>query len=1002
MALRRRVIPLLFEQGIDTKEDEKTLTPLKLATLENGVWRKRKKIQKRPGGKKLGTGVIGSSTVLSDADALGTFNDELLQFCKQSVYSHAPNADRSADKGAAVSVKVSLTDVVKNSYEQSQVDMAVFNNIALIGYEDSRGGVRAAVYDHSSGSTLLDDTLVSGSATRPRCVAFNGYLYLFYIVTNDLRARQINPVNPSPLGSEQVISSSVNSTNVHYDVTTQDGYIVVGYNVQGASQIRMHKLNDALAIQATVNIAESADNSLAVIRGPMSTNVIVWHNTSAAKVRAAAYDVSMVQTIAPLDIDATAGTVNRITGYALPDDTGTQLFYEYSAAATYNRFVRQNSLTKLGIAGTSAVFLRSVGIASKAWANSPDTTNRGFVGLVHDSVYQSTFFVARNDGFICAKLGAGIAGGTLSRTLPATVTQRETGVFVFGCLTKNTLVDFTETGFLSFRGLSIAELDFENLRNFSSSQLGDNLHVVGGILSMYDGQSVVEHGFHLWPEDISKSQTTGGSLTLLGTYSYQVCFEWTDARGQIHRSAPSNPLSVVLTGSNNRVQLTIPTLRLTAKHGTRTDAVIVVYRTESLGTVYYRCTSKTSPTYNDTTADSVVITDDLADSVLIANETLYTTGGILENAAAPSASLICVWGNRLVAVREDGTIQPSQERAVGAPVEWADELTIPLDPIGGRPTGIAAMDDKLIAFKESSIYYTAGEGPDATGAGTPFRIPVLIARDTGTVDSNSIVSTIFGLMFKSLKGIYLLTRDLQVVNIGAPVDSYNAETVTSAVNLTSFAEIRFTTLDGPALVMNYEDVTGFVDILDKARWSVFTNYSANDALTCRDVYHHIKRIPNDVAQVVQEVEGFFLDIDQKFSLKARTGPLSLAGIQGFQRLTRAMVLGEYKSAHKLRIRARADFNGVWTEEHLYDATADLDHGTYGSGSPYGSDTVYGGYPTTYQPRVHVVSQKCEALQLEIEDITQDGGSFESYSLTGLALEVGTKKGLWKQRPAATV
>jgi len=50
-------------------------------------------------------------------------------------------------------------------------------------------------------------------------------------------------------------------------------------------------------------------------------------------------------------------------------------------------------------------------------------------------------------------------------------------------------------------------------------------------------------------------------------YAYQATYEWTDASGNIHRSAPSVPIFVTTTSNGNAgsVTLYIPTLRLTAK-----------------------------------------------------------------------------------------------------------------------------------------------------------------------------------------------------------------------------------------------------------------------------------------------------------------------------------------------------------------------------------------------------------------------------------------------------
>src|SRR5256885_15532762 len=148
---------------------------------------------------------------------------------------------------------------------------------------------------------------------------------------------------------------------------------------------------------------------------------------------------------------------------------------------------------------------------------------------------------------------------------------------------------------------------------------------------MYDGISPVEHGFHLFPEPVTVATSTTGGLIPAGTFQYVVVYSWTDNQGQIHRSAPSIPVSQVTTGATSSNTLTIPTLRLTAKQGTRAPVVLEVYRTQSNTGTFYLVSSITAPTLNDPTVDTVSFVDTLADTAIQGNALLYTTGGVVEN-----------------------------------------------------------------------------------------------------------------------------------------------------------------------------------------------------------------------------------------------------------------------------------------------------------------------------------------------------------------------------------
>ncbi len=991
MPLEKTEIPLTFSEGIDTKEDPKAVAPMKLLLCENARRKKGQKIEKRYGCQKLGDAILNSTSVLSDAEGLGVFDKELIAFSQQSVFSYSEQADRWIDKGPAISVKAKLTDVLKNNYEQSQIDTAVNGDLVLTAWEDSRGGVRLSLFDYITGTQLLSDYSISATATRPRCLAYGSDLYLLFLEVgaNELKGYKITPNAPLPFPTVVTISSAVNGAAPNYDAFVQDTYIVVAYNVQGAAQVRLHKLNENLAVQTTVNIAEAGTDCVAVLRGPGSRIFVAWH--VGGNVRCAVYNVNVVQTVAPFTVEAAANIV-RITGYSLPDETGVRFFYEQTAAATYNYLIRQNTVTNAGAAGTASVFLRSVGLASKAFAYSPDTTDRGFVAVVHSSTLQSTFFLARNDGLIVGKLAPGKAGGLMSRTMLPEAPARAEGKYLFGALTKNPVVAENNNEFLTFRGASIAEIDFTDLSNFTGETLGQNYHIVGGVVQMFDGISVVEHGFHLFPENVTLAESAGGSLTATGVYNYKVVFEWYDRFGQIHRSAPSPAVQFTLTGVNNRITVTVPTLRLTQKHTNRAGVIIHVYRTENAGTIYYRASSASAPTFNDPTANTVAIVDNLADSSLIGNELLYTEGGIIDNIAPPAASIICTYKNRVVLWgTEDDVISISKFRQDGFPVEFSDEINLRLDRFGGEGRAAATMDDKLILFKEEAIYMTFGDGPDNTGLNGEFAPPERIASDVGCIDANALAVTPLGIVFKSRKGRYLLSRDLQLTYIGAEVEYWNDLTDTAAVVVPELNEVRFTTLEAPTLSYNYFFKQWFVH-----------GFAAADAVQWKNNFAYIRTFSNDHSKVVKEVPGFFLDIDQKYSLKIGTAWFSIAGLQGIERIYRAIFLGEYKSQHNLRISVRYDFSPAFTEDHLWDAASSLGLTNYGDGAYYGSDAVYGGASSVFQPRVHLGNQKCQAAQFQIEDLTQDSGSYESFNLTGMALQVGKKKGLWKTRAEASM
>lgn len=483
-------------------------------------------------------------------------------------------------------------------------------------------------------------------------------------------------------------------------------------------------------------------------------------------------------------------------------------------------------------------------------------------------------------------------------------------------------------------------------------------------------------------------------LVLMPTYSYKVCYEWTDNQGQIHRSAPSPAISYSPSDaidSTHTATITVPTLRLTAKTSSRSPVSVVAYRTEASGTVYYRVSSITAPTANSTSADSVAVLDAIPDATLVGNTQLYTNGDVVENIAPGPVGSMTTYQSRIVYLDPTNPLQVGYSKQVvpGAPVEFSDLFTLNLDPRGGDGTAVATLDDKLVVFKESSVSVLFGQGPDATGSNNDFQGPQEVSSDAGCVNPRSVVQTPDGVMFKSAKGIYRLNRSLQLEYIGAEVEAYNDDTITSAQLLSSTNQVVFTLDTGRAIVYDY-----FFN-----QWSVFRNVAAVDSALWNGSFVYLR----SDGEARQETPGEFSDAGSYIPQKWTTSWLQVAGLQGFQRVYRLLLIGDYLSSHKLKISIAYDFNPEPSQVETIDAGTLLGSQFYGGDSPYGeTGTVYGGSYPLYQFRIHLAQQKCEAIQITVEDVQSGSAVGESCAFSGYTLEVGVKRGPFKVAAARSV
>lgn len=990
--LQKQVVPVNFGGGIDTKTDSKLVVPGKVLLLENAVFKKRNRYDKRNGNRKI-PNVAVDGTAIASPDGLAVFNDELLEYAGQRLYSYSSGAGKWVDKGPVVSAIVRSSSVIRNTATQTQVDSATVNGVTVYAWEDSRGGVRASVFDEANGTSLLSDVSLDASASRPRCLAFGSFLYVFYYKSGSLYVRRINPLEPTAFDAAVTVSSTVNTTSPTYDVYAYGtNRILWAHNVQGSTAILAGWLDDTPAVltgilgAVTISIGVGATNSLAIVLGPANTFYLAWHNTTNG-VRCTILNNGLGTLHAPFTVEAiTTANVVNITGYK--STAGVTLLYEVAAAAAGDQYIRKAAVASDATVGTPADFLRSVGLWSKAWTYTDEHgTANTYVAVVHSSALQATYFVARSDGLLIAKQQATLAGGLTSRPVLANVWSATAGTYSYALLTKTRLVSenahiFTPTG------VTKTTLDFTNQEIFTAAQLGDNLHIVGGFLSMYDGLSVVEHGFHLYPESVTKksSATTGGTIPK-GLYQFVALYEWTDNYGQVHRSAPSVPVDVDISGSGtdtNTITMTVDTLRLTAKKGTRTNASVVLYMTEAgPGPVFYRVTSVTSPTFNDATADTLDIT--VTSGTIISNEILYTVGGELDNMAPPSCSSIAVYKNRIFlgGLEDENDSWFSKERKSKLPVEFSDQLLKTVEPIGGGLAALYVLDDKLLYFKRDRYYYTYGEGPNNAGQLGDFAEPQFVTADVGCVNASSIVRVPDGIMLETAKGLYTINSQLQPSYTGDEVEDFNSLTITSAVLDSDNNQVRFTTSDGPALVYDYY----------AKQWSVFTNFEAYDAVLWKGAYVLLKTN----GAIWKEEPGYFKDDGAPIRVAIVTGWLSLATVVGYQRIYKYALLGEYKSPHLLKVSVGYDHSVAYTDSEVFDPETDMGVTTFGDGATFGADAVYGGENIAYRYVASLKTQKCTAIRFRIEELTTaaTAGSQEAFNITTLGLLAGIKSGMGK-------
>jgi len=987
--VEKQLFPIAFTGGIDTKTDPHQVLAGNLLSLQNGQFSQKGQINKRYGYTALSRTIEGSSSSITTGKAVQSFNNELLLMDGNSIYSYINTTGTWINRGNAQSVISNTTKITRSSAaQQLNPDVCYCNGMNLYVYEDSRGGIRYSVRDTRSGSIIVSDVQIglSGSYQKPKVVSFQNQFIIFYNDSSShaLYYQIVSPKNPTVIQSQTLLLND-GYTNFSFDATVVGSRIFVAYlsNYVASGQISAFYLDTQLNKSLTTVIESSAGKAIntgysSALNICSDSNTNLWISwLEGQHVRTSCYSYNLVQVLADTVVDTVQAST--LTGCESPSAGTLQLTYEVYNANQMNTKIVSKTITKTGTVSTVGT-LRSVGLASKAFK----LNSQIYAMVTFQSPLQSTYFcvnITAAPFSIISKTSSGTGGGlrtnnTLSEVAWQTSTLAAVATLQKGQVLSESLVIFTLLGVCS------TSLDFSNIADFLSVTSSNNLLLGGGILQSYDGNSFVEHLFHLYPENVLAVASGSDGYLSAGTYQYQVTYEWMDSYGQIQRSSPS-PTVTVNAAANNHITLTIPTLRLTAKQNNRSNVNIVIYRTAANGVVFNQVTSNLSPLLNDTTVDTVTFTDYLSDNSISANAYLYTTGGVLPNSAPPSCSLITAYQNRVIVggLDDPNLLWFSQNRFDNSsfntlPVEFSASLTIGVDPRGGAITALGLLNNNLIIFKKTAIFVLNGDGPNATGGGDQFPDPQMISSDIGCNNPNSVVIFPGGLIFQSDKGIYLLDQALNVSYIGAPVEQYNSNVITSSSLIPNTNQVVFVTNTGTTLVYDYYF----------QQWSTWTNQYAVDSDTTPDgSFYYIQ----SNGMVMKQTPGSYTDNGAPIPLSFVTPNLSFAGLNGYQRVFRAYILGTYKGVHNLLVNVAYDNNPTYTQS----ATVLASQGTtiYGDDSIYGESSPFGGEYNIYEFRIDFSQQLCTSIRLQISD-SQSSNYNEGYSISAITFEVGALPG----------
>jgi hypothetical protein len=567
---------------------------------------------------------------------------------------------------------------------------------------------------------------------------------------------------------------------------------------------------------------------------------------------------------------------------------------------------------------------------------------------------------------------------------------------------------------------SLREYRFAYRKHVATGEAGNVGLVASGYLAALDGDRLGEvmQVPPPTPVDVWNDANTAPTPTVVSgsTAAYVMCWEWRDAQGRLHRSAPSAVINNGLTNGtgdydygNVSFRVAIPPfLDAEVKAGCLPkDIYLVVYSSPALkpsGTVF-----NTDDTFWAEVPSYGYPLEDIREasypwmseriSVTEASSTpltrpLYTNGDVLENDPLVNPLHMATTRDRVWVIDCENRDTAWYSKALTSPEvapEFSAALTQRVPTEAGELVALGSIDDLVLFFSSSSIFGldTADTGPDSTGAGDwpPLR---RISREIGCVNAASVVTTDVGCFFAAASGIHLVQATGQLVKVGTDLgETLDPSTITSAHVVPEREEVVFAT-SGALYVYDYEH----------QQWTTIA-WTATDRPTAGGaVLRSSVAYGGETVVVASDGRAWQEDgaSEELVFYQVRTGWIHLSGLQGAQRIRRFGVLGritfdptpsppfeDTPAYGSLAIRVYYDYDDTDFDDYTIDLAT-----VHTSGDIPELDPM--------RLRQRLARQKCEAIAFRVTVVPPTAGQGPIFSprpeLVGMALEVGGKRRLF--------
>jgi hypothetical protein len=1017
MSLNKQLVHLNMTGGLQKKDDQFLVIPSKLTAADNVEFDDASTVITRGGQARL-TLPAGYATAIRSFVRAGTANLEFEDGSTIRANGLSGASDYANWRGSALSYEPSTfprVGVQTRRIAQYPIDGASFDvaygatNYCLAWSEYDANleyvvqvSIRSVTTDIEVQRNVISGAAASEYVMQPRVIydSTNARFSIFTyhedsaFVTASMKGSYVAETGGSFTGPTILIAMSYAggglSALADAAIYPGQGYCLVSRDADltGTVRMRLVNLSHGSIVASTSAVPATVLSSLTA-HATYSGGVLLGHAIFGAGANLRGYRLPSNTGVmsASVTIRTLTGTIGRVV---VTDVSGALHITIDQLTATSDTY----ATTYLINATTAHVFTSQTAISTNCFIDgrSFSMRSRNFVPMVFTSnSNQSTHFllditeaaenlgvattakpsfVSRVDYGEVAASGYGINLGARVRGSHAsmvTYAKYETDLRLAGATNATRIV--------------LVAAKFAPTEQLGDAEINGLALLAGALPRVCDGAQIVEEGFHWGPEVQGAALTpvtTGSgiySFPSVGSYSVAFTEGWMDAQGNWHESAVARTFSLTTTLGNLDINPTF-----IRPPSVKNDRQLIMYRTKLLGTD----TSLYLAHAGDLSTGTVV---EVTDADLPSGEQLYTAGNVLPNTPAPACRHVSVFQKRLVlAGCGDGSrIYWSKQTTPGYGVEFnsgdpTHQTQVPADK--GRAVATKEMDDRLVILCENGVGIIGGQGPDPTGTSGQYSDFSSIITETGcSWDSpKSAIRGPEGVWFRSPFGLRLVSRSGSLARgqdnkqVGSEVDALVSGNVV-AIAGDAKQQLRFYQSSGTVLVWDYQWL----------QWTRFTGFANVDACYADDRYYHLSNYSTTTPLLRYTNNTTHADVNdsgvatQAFSPYIETPWLSFAGIQGFQRVYRLMILGK-------------NVDGA------------VNPMTFGLSLQYDFNDTYTSFPTVnvtpstnglVQLQHHFVKQKCESMKIAIYFFPVTPGNAGRFRLTDLTLQVGVKGSYFK-------